>query len=150
MGAIKVQWLGQSAFRITTASGKVIVTDPWLKANPLTPPQYKDLAALGKIDVLLVSYGHTDLLAESGIPGLSRFEADQWYGVVAPAGAPAFAVQKLNSIINSSLTSAEVSARLKSERALATPTTPEAFGQIIHNEMERWRPVVVKARIRAD
>ena len=89
-------------------------------------------------------------LAESGIPGLSRFEADQWYGVVAPAGAPAFVVQKLNSIINSSLTSAEVSARLKSEGALATPTTPEAFGQIIHNEMERWRPVVVKARIRAD
>ncbi len=60
----KVQWLGQSAFRITTASGKVIVTDPWLKANPLTPPQYKDLAALGKIDVLLVSHGHTDHVAE--------------------------------------------------------------------------------------
>lgn len=89
-------------------------------------------------------------LAESGIPGLSRFEADQWYGVVAPAGAPAFAIQKLNRIINSSLTSAEVSTRLKSEGAFATPTTPEAFGQIIHKEIERWRPVVAKASIRAD
>lgn len=74
----KVQWLGQSAFRITTASGKVIVTDPWLKANPLTPPQYKDLAALGKIDVLLVSHGHTDHVADA--PELAKLNNVPLYG----------------------------------------------------------------------
>ena len=42
-GKTEVLWLGQSAFRITTPGGKVIVTDPWLKANPLTPPEYKKL-----------------------------------------------------------------------------------------------------------
>ncbi len=89
-------------------------------------------------------------MAESAVPGLARFEADQWYGVVAPAGTPPHAIQKLNSVINSSLTSAEVSARLKSEGAFATPTTPESFGQIIQKEIERWRPVVIKAHIRAD
>lgn len=89
-------------------------------------------------------------MAESGVQGLAQFEADQWYGVVAPAGTPAAAVHKLNQIINASLGSAEVSARLQSEGAFATPTTPEAFGQLIQKEIARWRPVVLKAGVRAD
>ena len=63
-GKTEVLWLGQSAFRITTPGGKVIVTDPWLKLNPLTPPEYKNLEALGKVDVLLVSHGHFDHFAD--------------------------------------------------------------------------------------
>lgn len=33
-------WLGQAAFRLTTPTGKVIVIDPWIRANPLAPPDY--------------------------------------------------------------------------------------------------------------
>ena len=69
-GHTSIQWLGQSAFKITSPQGKVIMTDPWLKANPLTPAEFKNLSALGKIDVLLVSHGHTDHLADA--PELSR------------------------------------------------------------------------------
>src|SRR5687767_5988085 len=61
----EVLWLGQSAFKITTPAGKVIVTDPWLRANPLTPPAWKQLEAFGRIDVLLVSHGHTDHIADA-------------------------------------------------------------------------------------
>jgi tripartite-type tricarboxylate transporter receptor subunit TctC len=89
-------------------------------------------------------------LAESGVQGLAQFEADQWYGVVAPAGTPAAVVQKLNQVINASLSSNEVSARLQSEGAFAMPVTPEAFGLMIQKEIGRWRPVVLKAGIRAD
>ena len=74
----RLQWLGQSAFRITSPAGKVIVTDPWLKANPLTPPEFKNLEALGKIDVLLVSHGHTDHVADA--PELSRLNNVPLYG----------------------------------------------------------------------
>jgi L-ascorbate metabolism protein UlaG (beta-lactamase superfamily) len=70
MGPTEVLWLGQAAFRITTPGGKVIVTDPWLRANPLTPPEYKNLAALGKVDVLLVTHGHGDHFADA--PDLAR------------------------------------------------------------------------------
>lgn len=66
----EVLWLGQSAFRITTPGGKVIVTDPWLRQNPLTPPEYKKLEALGKVDVLLVTHGHNDHFADA--PDLAR------------------------------------------------------------------------------
>ncbi|UVH55074.1 metal-dependent hydrolase [Variovorax paradoxus] len=64
-GKTEVLWLGQSAFRITTPGGKVIVTDPWLKLNPLTPAEYKNLEALGKVDVLLVTHGHFDHFADA-------------------------------------------------------------------------------------
>lgn len=69
-GKVEVQWLGQSAFRITSPSGKVIITDPWLLRNPLTPAKYKDLDALGKVDVILVSHGHLDHIADA--PALAR------------------------------------------------------------------------------
>jgi len=89
-------------------------------------------------------------LAESGVKGLEGFESDQWYGLVAPAGTPAAVVQKLNQVVNANLAAPEMVARLKTEGATATPTTPEAFGQLIQREIKRWRPVVMNAKISAD
>jgi L-ascorbate metabolism protein UlaG (beta-lactamase superfamily) len=62
---IKVQWLGQAAFKITTLEDKVIVIDPWLLTNPKTPPEYKKLEALGKVDVVLVTHAHFDHMADA-------------------------------------------------------------------------------------
>jgi tripartite-type tricarboxylate transporter receptor subunit TctC len=83
-------------------------------------------------------------VAESGYPG---FEADQWYGVVAPAGTPADIVGRLNVLINQALGSAELKARLQSEGAIAMPSTSEAWGRHIAREIERWRPVVKAGNI---
>ncbi len=69
-GKTELLWLGQSCFRITTPSGKVIVIDPWLKANPKTPAEYKDLDKLGKVDLILVTHAHGDHFADA--PELSR------------------------------------------------------------------------------
>ena len=77
-GKVEVLWLGQSAFRITTPGGKVIVTDPWLTRNPLTPAEYKDLGALGKIDVLLVTHGHGDHIADA--PALAKLNNIRMWG----------------------------------------------------------------------
>jgi L-ascorbate metabolism protein UlaG (beta-lactamase superfamily) len=67
---VEVVWLGQAAFKITSPGGKVIVTDPWLRTNPLTPAAYKQLDAFGKIDVLLVTHGHFDHIADA--PALAQ------------------------------------------------------------------------------
>ncbi|MGA8048773.1 MAG: MBL fold metallo-hydrolase, partial [Burkholderiales bacterium] len=69
-GKTHLLWLGQSCFRITTPGGKVIVTDPWLVKNPITPAKYKNLEALGKVDVLLVTHGHWDHIADA--PALAK------------------------------------------------------------------------------
>ena len=86
-------------------------------------------------------------VAEAGYKG---FEADQWYGVVAPAATPPDIVRKLNAQINLALSSAELKTRLNSEGAIATPTTPEAFGQHIGREIARWKPVIGSGRVKAD
>jgi L-ascorbate metabolism protein UlaG (beta-lactamase superfamily) len=57
---IEVQWLGQSTTKITTLTGKVIVIDPFMVNNPKTPVAYKNLDAIGKVDVILVTHGHGD------------------------------------------------------------------------------------------
>lgn len=99
-GKTEVLWLGQSAFRITTPGGKVIVTDPWLKLNPLTPAAYKNLEALGKVDVLLVTHGHFDHFADA--PALALLNQVPMYapgdmnqtvsvlGILPPNLAPRF------------------------------------------------------------
>lgn len=89
-------------------------------------------------------------VAESGVPGTKDFEADQWYGVVAPAGTAAAIVSMLNQHINRSLGSPEVTARLAAEGAEATPATPQVFGQLIASEIGRWERVIKSARITVD
>lgn len=82
--------------------------------------------------------------------GYKNFEADQWYGVVAPAGTPRDIVLKLNQQINIALNSPELKKRLNTEGAVATPETPEVFGKLISQEIERWRPVITSGRVKAD
>ena len=61
---VEVLYLGHSAFRLTSVAGKVIVIDPFFKKNQRTPPKYKDLAALGKVDLILVTHGHGDHIGD--------------------------------------------------------------------------------------
>ncbi len=67
---VEVVWLGQAGFKITTAEGKVIVIDPWLRTNPRTPEEYRKLEVFGRIDVLLVTHGHFDHIADA--PALAQ------------------------------------------------------------------------------
>ncbi len=69
-GKTEVLWLGQAAFKITTPKGKVIVIDPYLTKNPKTPEKYKDLNALGHVDLILVTHGHFDHTAD--LPALAK------------------------------------------------------------------------------
>jgi tripartite-type tricarboxylate transporter receptor subunit TctC len=89
-------------------------------------------------------------VAESGIAGTRGFEADQWYGIVAPAGTPAEIVTLLNQHINRALNSPEVRARMAGEGAEPTPATPQDYGKLIAAEIPRWGRVVKAARITVD
>ena len=86
-------------------------------------------------------------VAESGTPG---FDADQWYGVVAPAGTPAAMVARLNAEINRALLSPELGPTLSAEGAMPMPGTPQAFGALIAREIPRWREVVRAGNVKAD
>jgi len=63
----KLKWFGHAAFSITTPNGKVILIDPWLR-NP-SNPEGKDnkdaLAAVSKVDYILLTHGHRDHVGEA-------------------------------------------------------------------------------------
>ncbi len=86
-------------------------------------------------------------VAEGGFPG---WEADQWYGVVAPAGTPPAVVAQLNAEINKALALPDVAQQLAVEGAEPTPTTPQAFGQLIAREIPRWAEVVKAGNVTAN
>jgi len=72
-------WLGQAGFRITTPGGKTIVIDPWITGGPKTPAMYKsDIAALGKVDLLLVTHAHVDHIGDA--PALAKLHKTVLYG----------------------------------------------------------------------
>lgn len=52
-------WYGQSAFKLTTPSGKVLLIDPWL-TNPGNSNGKTDLAKLDHADLILITHGHFD------------------------------------------------------------------------------------------
>jgi len=86
-------------------------------------------------------------IAASGVPD---FEAIQWYGIVAPTRTPPAVIALLNAEIGRALQTPALKSRLDAEGAEAAPTTPEAFGALIADEVARWKPVVEQSRMRPE
>lgn len=79
VGKTELQWMGQAAFRIKSPGGKIIVIDPWITGGPKAPPAYKaDLAAMGKVDLLLVTHAHVDHIGDA--PALAKLHNTVLYG----------------------------------------------------------------------
>jgi len=55
----QLTWYGQSAFKIVTPAGKVLLIDPWL-TNPVFDKGKSELSSLKDVDLILVSHGHSD------------------------------------------------------------------------------------------
>src|SRR5438105_8292263 len=52
-------WYGQSAFKIITPAGNVLLVDPWL-TNPVFEKGKDEAATLERVDLILVTHGHSD------------------------------------------------------------------------------------------
>lgn len=117
-------------------------------------PQVLPLAKDGQARALAVtSARRTPLLPD--VPtlaeaGIADFDLSSWWGIVGPAGMPASVVNALNSEIGKMLSSPELSMILANEGAEAETMTPQAFGELMRLETERWIKVAHKANISID
>ena len=80
---MQITWLGHSTFLIE-AGGKRLITDPWL-TNPNAPAAFQKADSLGRLDLILVSHGHSDHIGDviavaraTGAPVSCLFELGQW------------------------------------------------------------------------
>jgi tripartite-type tricarboxylate transporter receptor subunit TctC len=81
---------------------------------------------------------------------LKGFEIDTWWGLVAPAGTPREALDRLNKAFTEALRAPETQARFAQLMAEPVPTTPEQFGAFMKKELNRYEPVVKASGARVD
>jgi len=86
-------------------------------------------------------------MQEAGVPG---FEATAWFGIVAPKGTPKEIITRINSEVNRALETPEVKEKMLRQGAVATPRTPEQFGEFIRNEVAKWAKVVKASGAKVD
>jgi tripartite-type tricarboxylate transporter receptor subunit TctC len=86
-------------------------------------------------------------MIEAGVPD---FTSVSFTAVVAPAGAPAAIVGKLNAAINESLKSPEVAGTLVKLGVDAKITSPDEFAAFLAREREKWTTVVKTAGVQME
>src|SRR5881296_570333 len=86
-------------------------------------------------------------IAESGYGG---FEANTWYGLLAPAGTPVPIVATLNAEVNRALRTPEVRGRLAAEGGDALGGSPEQFASFLRAEHAKWSRVVKESGAKAE
>lgn len=76
------------------------------------------------------------------------YEADNWSGLIAPAGTPNEIVARLHAAVVETLKSPEVAKRFATDGGEVTVSrTPEEFGAMIHEEVQKWPRVAKQAGI---
>ena len=86
-------------------------------------------------------------VAEAGVPG---YVAEQWYGLLAPAGTPAAIVKLLHGQVQLALNSKEARDKLLSEGAQPVGSSPSEFADVIRDDLAKWTAVAKRAGIEAE
>jgi tripartite-type tricarboxylate transporter receptor subunit TctC len=82
--------------------------------------------------------------------GFKGFDAQQWYGVVGPAGLPAPVLKTLNDTLASVLTGPDLRDKLAAEAVEPQPMTPEQFARFIREDIARWTRLARDRKIQLD
>lgn len=78
-------------------------------------------------------------VAESGLAG---FEANTWFGCLAPAGTPADIINRLNAESARALNAPAVKERMAGMGLFVVANKPEEFAELLKKEIPRWAKVV--------
>jgi tripartite-type tricarboxylate transporter receptor subunit TctC len=86
-------------------------------------------------------------VAEAGVPG---YDMVLWFGVLAPAGTPAGAVNAIHREIVNTAKAPDVRSRLAAQGADLVATAPGEFDAFIKSEIAKWARVVKENGLKVD
>jgi tripartite-type tricarboxylate transporter receptor subunit TctC len=119
-----------------------------------TPPAVLEHVRGGKLRALAVASPQR-LATAPGVPtfieaGLPAFTGGTWFGLLAPARTPRAIVDRINADSVALLRSAELSKAFADRGIVASPQTPEEFGQFLQSEVSKWKELATKVGIVAE
>jgi tripartite-type tricarboxylate transporter receptor subunit TctC len=87
-------------------------------------------------------------MAEAGLPG---YQAQTWYGLVAPAGTPASVIKRLHAEVSKALALPEMRSQFATQGMLpaSASATPADFAALIRTDFDKWRKLIKEAGIKA-
>ena len=136
--------MGQGVFDLLAGRVHMTITGYPAVAGHMKDGKLRVLATAGAARSTVVPDAPT--IAES-VPG---YEVDVWQGIMAPAGTPAAAIQKLNAELNRVLKIPAVREKLAGQGIDTVGSTPEEFRRKIAADLEQYTRVVKAAGIKAD
>jgi tripartite-type tricarboxylate transporter receptor subunit TctC len=78
------------------------------------------------------------------------FETTSWVGLIAPAGTPRPAIDKLNGTLAAILATSDMKEKFGAQAAEIVASTPEQFGELIKSESAKWGRIIREKNIRVD
>jgi tripartite-type tricarboxylate transporter receptor subunit TctC len=107
----------------------------------------------GKLRVLAVtSTKRQEILPD--VPAMAEFlpgyEANGWYGIVAPKGTPRDIVDKLNKEVNAALADPKMRRRFTELGCDVFTGSPMDFEKFVESETDKWAKVIKFAGVKAD
>ncbi|UHJ64201.1 Bug family tripartite tricarboxylate transporter substrate binding protein [Melaminivora jejuensis] len=107
----------------------------------------------GKLKALAVTSEQASPMLP-GVPPLSAtfpgFAIDTWWGLMAPAGTPKAAIDRLNKAFTDALKAPETKTRFEALLAEPVPTTPEQFNAFMAAERAKYQQVVKASGAKVD
>jgi tripartite-type tricarboxylate transporter receptor subunit TctC len=86
-------------------------------------------------------------ISEAGVPG---FEAENWFGMFAPAKTPRRIIARLNEALVKVVRSPEIQAQFAALGADAVGNSPEEFAAFVRRDLEKYARVVRISGARVD
>lgn len=90
---------------------------------------------------------HIPTIAEAGLPG---YEFATWFGMLAPAGTPQAAIQRLYAESRQAVNTAELRAAVVADGADTAELTPDQYAQVIKSDIQRYTRLAKQIGMRVD
>lgn len=144
---VHIPYKGSGPALIDMVAGQVdVMFDAWGSSGPFVKS--------GKLRALAVTTGQRsaavpDLptVAESGLKG---YEAMPWLGLMAPAGTPAPAINRIHGAVAEILKEPEMQEKFRNWGLDIIGNTPAEFASFLRKDIAQWDKVIKTANIKAD
>jgi tripartite-type tricarboxylate transporter receptor subunit TctC len=90
-------------------------------------------------------YPNVATVSEQGLPG---FDAEAWWGLLAPANTPAPILTRMRAEVTKALKVPNVQQQLDLQALTVVASSPDEFGKFVATEIERWARVVRDNKIK--